>query len=64
MSKLAQLKNKDANLAKVRAWLDWIGEACIETRKEVRENCLADPECMAYFVMRFDTRHLEDRIAA
>ena len=54
MSKLAKLKNQDADLQKVRSWLDWIGEKHMETRKEVRNNCMSDPECLAYFVMRHD----------
>lgn len=61
MSKLAKLKIKDDNLEKVRGWLNWIGEKCTETRKEVRENCINDPECMAYFVGRFDARGSHDR---
>lgn len=54
MSKLAQFKNQDADLQKVRGWLDWIGEKCSKTRAEVRDNCLANAECLAYFVMRYE----------
>ncbi len=64
MSKLEQLKNRDAHLSKVRGWLDWIGEKCAITRKEVRDNCLADADCMTYFVDRFDNRGEHDKAAA
>ena len=44
------------DLQKVASWLNHIGETDKATRLEVRDNCIADPECMAYFVMRFEMR--------
>lgn len=64
MSKLAQLKSQDEKLKKVAAWLDHIGETDKVHRLEVRDNCMADPECLAYFAGRFDTRGEHDRAAA
>lgn len=49
------------DLEKVREWLNWIGETDGLVRREVRDNCMADPECMAYFVGRYETRSEYDK---
>lgn len=38
---------------KVAAWLDFIGEKCEETRREVIELCVTDKAARAYFVGRY-----------
>ena len=50
------MSEQKSEIEKVREWLNHIGETDQPTRREVRDNCLADPECMAYFVMRFEMR--------
>ena len=48
------------DLQKVAAWLNHIGETDQPTRLEVRDNCMADPDCMAYFVKRYENRGEHD----
>lgn len=52
------------DLQKVAAWLNHIGETDQPTRLEVRDNCMADPDCMAYFVKRYENRGEHDRAAS
>ena len=47
------MSEQKSEIEKVREWLNHIGETCQRTRREVRDNCLADPDCMAYFVKRW-----------
>lgn len=52
------------NIEKVRAWLDYIGETCQHTRKEVRDLCIADDECMEYYVSRYESYCANDKYIA
>lgn len=58
------MSEQKSEIEKVREWLRHIGESCQQTRREVRDNCLADPDCMAYFVKRYENRGEHDRAAS
>lgn len=54
MSKLAELKNRDTDRAKINAWLDSIGETDQFCRDEVLDQCKADKGARAYYVGRYE----------
>ena len=54
MSKLKQLKNNDTERVKVLAWLAHIKEFDQRCIDEVIDQCKADPEARAYYLMRYE----------
>lgn len=53
MSKLAELKTRDTDRAKINAWLDHINEHDPTCRAEVLESCAKDTDARAYYVKRY-----------
>lgn len=54
MSKLNQLKNNDSDRMKVLAWLKHIKEDDQRCVDEVINDCKANPEARAYYLMRYE----------
>lgn len=54
MSKLAELKTRDTDRAKVERFLDYIGENDIECRNEVLSLCSTDISARKYYVSRYE----------
>ncbi len=54
MNKLAELKNRETDRAKVISWLASIGETDQRCIDEVLEHCKKDQEARAYYVSRHD----------
>lgn len=54
MSKLAELKTRDTDRAKVEKFLDYIGENDIECRNEVMSICSVDLSARKYYVSRYE----------
>lgn len=53
MSKLAQLKSKDADFDKINAWLNKIGEQDQSCRDELINQCKKDIEAREFYVKKY-----------